>query len=87
MESSSLVLSPFARRVLTSIANSVLLERAFSNMNYIHSKTRNSLDVERANKLQFVHMNAKHSKQQQEADTLERLQAWEEEYKWFHSPE
>jgi len=63
------------RRVLTSIANSVLLEHAFSNINYIYSKTRNSLDVERANKLQFVYINAKHLKQQQEADTLERLQA------------
>jgi hypothetical protein len=56
-------------------------------MNYIHSKTQNSLDVKRADKLQFVYINAKHSKQQQEADTLERLQAWEEEYKWFHRPE
>jgi hypothetical protein len=80
MELSSPALAPFARRVLSSIANSVPSERAFSNMNYIHSKLRNQLSVERANKLQFIHMNADHSSKQQEADTQARLLAIEEEY-------
>jgi hypothetical protein len=87
MELSSLVLALFARRVLTSIANSVPSERAFSNMNYIHNKLRNQLDVERANKLQFVHMNADHSSKQQEADTQARLLAMEEEYSWLYRQE
>ena len=50
-------LSPFAMKVLTVIANSVPLERAFSSMNFIHSKLRNRLDLTRADKLQFLHMN------------------------------
>jgi hypothetical protein len=61
MKSFCLVLSLFARRVITSIANSVLLERAFLNMNYIHNKLRNLLDIKCANKLQFMHMNSGHT--------------------------
>jgi len=78
------VLSPFARRVLTSIANSVPSERAFSNMNYIHNKLRNQLSTDCANKLQFIHMNGDHSQRQQEADTQARLEVLEEEYRWLH---
>jgi len=73
--------------VLTSIANSVPLERAFLNMNYIHNKLRNQLDVERANKLQFIHMNADYLSKQQEADTQARLLAMEEEYSWLYRQE
>jgi hypothetical protein len=50
-EAPSPVLSSFSKRLLTTITNSVPSERAFSNMNYIHSKTRNRLTTTRADKL------------------------------------
>jgi hypothetical protein len=68
MENSCPILSLSAMRVLTSIANSVPLERVFSNMNYIHSKIRNSLDISRASMLQFEQMNSEYRRQEQEAD-------------------
>jgi hypothetical protein len=43
------------------IANSVLLERAFLNINYIYNKLQNLLNVKHANKLQFIHMNSRHT--------------------------
>ena len=94
MTASSLELSLFARKVLTVIGNSVLSERAFSTMNYIHSKRRNRLDLERADKLQFLHMNLlilerkkkqrdlsyKQSDLQHYEPTDEELLAWEDEF-------
>jgi hypothetical protein len=91
---SSLELSTFARKVLTVIGNSVPSERAFSTMNYIYSKRRNRLDLDCADKLQFLHMNlrtlAKKKKQRallhKQADlthhrpTEEELLAWEDEF-------
>jgi hypothetical protein len=56
---SSLVCALFAKRLLTTIGNSVPSERAFSTMNYIHSKIRNRLLVERANKLQYIFINSR----------------------------
>jgi hypothetical protein len=84
MNISYLVLSLFARRVLTSIANSVTLERAFSNINYIYNKLQNQLNTDCANKLQFIHINGDHLQRQQEADTQARLDVLEEEYRWLH---
>jgi hypothetical protein len=79
---SSPELSAFARIVLTVIGNSVPSERAFSTMNYIHSKRRNCLDLERTDKLQFLHMNllvlAKQKKSREPTD--EELLAWEDEF-------
>jgi hypothetical protein len=87
-------LSSFARRVLTTLGNSVPSERAFSAMNYIHSKRRNCLDLDRADKLQFLHMNlqvlARLKKQRSllykkanlthQEPTEEELLAWEDEF-------
>jgi hypothetical protein len=91
---SSPELSSFARRVLTTLGNSVPSERAFSAMNYIHSKRRNCLDLDRADKLQFLHMNlqvlARLKKQRSllykkanlthQEPTEEELLAWEDEF-------
>jgi hypothetical protein len=71
-----------------SIANSVLSERAFSNMNYIHNKLRNLLDVERANKLQFIHMNSGHTSKPKTDEELDNdLLDWEKQYGWFYGQE
>jgi hypothetical protein len=72
--------SQFAKRLLTSITNSVLSKRSFSNINYIYSKLRNKLDVKHADMLQFIHMNSDHGRQQQDADIEDRLLEIEEEY-------
>jgi hypothetical protein len=48
-----------AKRLLTTIGNSVPSERSFSTMKYIHSKIRNRLSVERANKLQYIFINSR----------------------------
>jgi hypothetical protein len=80
-ETSCPELSSFAGILLTSIANSVPSERAFSTMNYIHSKMRNRLSVERADMLQYIYMNSraldkmkdqtKHHHELTEADLIE----------------
>jgi hypothetical protein len=71
-----------------SIANSVPLERAFSNINYIHNKLRNSLNVKRANKLQFIHMNSGHTSKQKTDEELDNdLLDWEKQYGWFYRQE
>jgi hypothetical protein len=56
-ETSCSELSSFVGILLTSIANSALSEQAFSSMNYIYSKMRNRLLVERADMLQYIYMN------------------------------
>jgi hAT family C-terminal dimerisation region len=56
---SSLALAAFAKRLLTTMGNSVLSERAFSTMNYIHLKLQNRLSTERANKLQYIFINSR----------------------------
>jgi hypothetical protein len=43
-------------------------------------KTTNQLSIKRANKLQFIHINADHLSKQQESDTQVRLLAIKEEY-------
>lgn len=53
-------LSSLAIRLSSVTANSVPSERAFSNMNFIHSKARNRLSTAKADKLQFIHMNSRH---------------------------
>lgn len=85
MEISCPDLAPFARRVLITIANSVPSERAFSTMNYIHNKLRNSLTVERANKLSFIQMNSGHiTKAAKEQELEQKLHEFEEEYGWLY---
>lgn len=51
------VLAKIAVRLFEVIANSVVSERAFSEMNLIHSKMRNRLGTEKANKQIFIYMN------------------------------
>jgi hypothetical protein len=51
------VLAQLAVRIFEAIANSVASERAFSAMNLIHSKLRNRLGTEKANKLIYIYMN------------------------------
>jgi hypothetical protein len=67
---------------LTTIGNSVSSELAFSTMNYIHSKLRNRLSVERADKLQYIFINcralAKQIALQPTTPTTEELLAIEE---------
>jgi hypothetical protein len=50
-------LAPFAEKLMITCANSVTSERAWSAMNYIHSKSRNSLSLEAVDKLQFIYIN------------------------------
>ncbi len=57
-------------------------------MNYIHSKIRNKLSVERANKLQYIHMNSRTlAKQGNLQPTTEELLEMEEEYRVFYRQE
>jgi hypothetical protein len=71
--------------VLIAIANSVPSKRAFSAMNYIHNKLRNSLIVERANKLSFIQINLGHiTKTTKEQELEQRLQEFGEEFRWFY---
>jgi hypothetical protein len=78
----------FAKRLLTTIGNSVPSEQAFSAINYIHSKTRNRLSPERAIKLQYIYMNSRTlAKQNSLAPTTEQLLALEELYGGFQEQE
>jgi len=51
-------LAQLADRVLHTLANSVPCERAFSALNQLHTKTRNSLTPERVNKLLYIQINS-----------------------------
>jgi hypothetical protein len=51
------VLAKLAVRIFEAIANSVASERAFSAMNLIHSKLRNKIGAEKAQKLIYIYMN------------------------------
>jgi hypothetical protein len=82
-ETSSLALSSFAKRLLTTISNSVPSEQAFSTMNYIHLKTQNRLLPKRANKLQYIYMNSRVLAKQPLQPTTEQLLEMEELYKGF----
>jgi len=85
-EMSSPALASFAKRLLTTIGNSVPSERAFSTMNYVHSKLRNKLTVERANKLQYIYMNSRTlEKQGTLQPTTEELLEMEETYRVFYN--
>jgi hypothetical protein len=52
-------LSSFSIRLLNTIGNSVLSERVWSNMNYIHSKARNRLSLDTVDKLLFIYNNSR----------------------------
>jgi hAT family C-terminal dimerisation region len=75
------VLAPLAIRILTTTANSVPSERAFSTMKLQHTKLRNRLSPTRVEKLVFIHINrrilaggpkAVHSMKEEEVLQLER---------------
>lgn len=81
-------LASFAKRLLTTIGNSVPSERVFSAMNYIHSKTRNRLSPQRANKLQYIYMNSRTLVKQNSLEpTTEQLLALEELCRGFQGLE
>jgi len=50
-------MSQLALELLSCTANSVASERAFSAMNFLHSKLRNRMTLERTNKLLFIYIN------------------------------
>jgi len=50
-------LANLADQLMTTIANSVPSERAFSAMGYVHSVFRNRLSLEKANMLQYIYIN------------------------------
>jgi hypothetical protein len=50
-------LAQLAVRILEIVSNSVALERAFSAMNFITTKIRSRLGIEKADKLIFIYMN------------------------------
>jgi hypothetical protein len=56
-DSEGAVLPHIARRLATTIANSVPSERAFSTMNLVHSKLRNRLVADRVEKQVYIHIN------------------------------
>lgn len=56
-ERESSLLPHLARRLASTIANSVPSERAFSTMNLIHSKLRNRLLPDRVEKQIYIHIN------------------------------
>ena len=60
-------LGRIARRIWSVAANSVPSEQAFSTMNFLHSKLRNCLTPERANRLQYIYINRR---------ALWRLDTW-----------
>jgi len=47
-------MAPFAEQLMRTCANSVTSERAWSAMNFIHSKSRNTLSLD---KLLFIYIN------------------------------
>jgi hypothetical protein len=52
-------LAQLADRVLHTLANLVFCERAFSALNQLYIKTRNSLTPERVNKLLYIQINSR----------------------------
>jgi len=57
MKDEAPVLAQLAIRILTTTANSVPSERAFSTMRLQHTKLRNRLTPSRVDKLVFIHIN------------------------------
>lgn len=51
-------LAKVALRVFTIVASSASAERCWSIYGFIHSKTRNRLVQERANKMVFIYVNS-----------------------------
>jgi hypothetical protein len=50
-------LAAFVRTMLVTPANSVPSERAWSTMNFVHTKQRNRLNLDTLNKLIFIYLN------------------------------
>lgn len=59
LEMQGSVLAPVAVKVLDTLANSVPSERSFSAINHVHSKERNRLVTEKADKQTFCYMNSR----------------------------
>jgi len=57
MKATCLELAPFAEKLMITCANSVASKRAWSAMNYIHSKSQNSLSAKVVDKLLFIYIN------------------------------
>src|SRR5438046_9703531 len=53
------VLEPLSLRIFSTPSNSVPSERAFSIMNFLHSKARNCLEPERVDKLTYSYINTR----------------------------
>ena len=81
MQTTSPDLASFADKLMNTCANSVTSERAWSTMNYIHSKTRNKLSVERTDKLQFIYISIRTLRKLNGPDkTLEELLVMEDKF-------
>jgi len=59
MRAMCLKLAPFAEKLMRTYANSVTLERAWSAMNFIHSKSQNTLSLKAVDKLLFIYINVR----------------------------
>lgn len=57
IETMCLELASFADKLMATCANSILAERAWSLMNFIHSNTRNQISLNTIDKLQFIYIN------------------------------
>lgn len=66
----------FAQKLFRTPANSVPSERAFSIQNLLHTKTRNCMLPERANKLEFLYINSCVFRQKQEKNRQEKREDW-----------
>lgn len=51
-------LAPVAKRIFSIVTSSAAAERCWSIYGFVHSKVRNRLLQERAEKLVFIYMNA-----------------------------
>lgn len=64
------VLGPLSLRIFSTPSNSVPSERAFSVMNFLHSKARNSLESERVDKLTYTYINTRIFRRIEKADVV-----------------
>jgi hypothetical protein len=59
MRATCLELAPFVEKLMRTCANSVTSEQAWSAMNFIHSKSRNTLSLKAVDKLLFIYINVR----------------------------
>jgi hypothetical protein len=79
-------LASFAKRLINTVANSAAAERAFSAMNLQHTKLRNSLPIEKVEKLLFIQINKKQMRDEtpENIQPEELLEAENEELERLH---